>query len=105
MNLRRDFFGKNFLRIFATAFFVAFSAQADEPVFGYIYTTDLNPKGTTQFEQKIDDRYGQAHGNYNNIKMQSEIEHGVTDNFQAALYVNYSHINAKNNSVMAQLKG
>lgn len=31
-------------------------AKADEPVFGYVYTTDLNPKGATQFEQKIDDR-------------------------------------------------
>ncbi|NBV06787.1 MAG: hypothetical protein EBS06_06085 [Proteobacteria bacterium] len=81
------------------------SARADEPVFGYIYTTDLNPKGTTQFEQKIDDRYGQAHGSYNNVKMQSEIEHGVTDSFQAALYINYSFINAKKNSVAGTTEG
>ena len=80
-------------------------AKADEPVFGYVYTTDLNPKGATQFEQKIDDRYGQAHGTYNNIKMQSEIEYGVTDSFQAALYINYSFINAKNNSVNRTTEG
>ncbi len=105
MSPQRDFFGKNFLRISAITFFAAFSAKADEPVFGYIYTTDLNPKGTTQFEQKIDDRYGQAHGNYNNVKMQSEIEHGVTDDFQAALYINYSFLNAKKNSVNSTTEG
>jgi hypothetical protein len=97
---------QNFLKLFAVIFLaINFSAKADEPVFGYIYTTDLNPKGTTQFEQKIDGRYGQAHGTYNNIKMQSEIEHGVTDDFQAALYINYSHINAKNNSVDSTTEG
>ena len=99
-------FGSNFCKLFAAAFLASISAvEADEPVFGYIYTTDLNPKGATQFVQKIDDRYGQAHGTYNNIKMQSEIEHGVTDNFQAALYINYSSINAKNNSTSGTTEG
>lgn len=96
-----------FLRVMTAIFFTTNipTANADEPVFGYVYTTDLNPKGTTQFEQKIDDRYGQAHGTYNNLKMQSEIEHGVTDNFQAALYINYSQINAKGNSVNSTTEG
>ncbi len=96
----------NFFKIiFATYALMLSAAKADEPVFSYIYTTDLNPKGTTQLEQKIDDRYGQAHGVYNNVKMQSEIEHGVTDNFQAALYINYSYINAKNNSTSGTTEG
>jgi hypothetical protein len=106
MRNKQDFRNIAILLVFSAIFSASiFSAKADEPVFGYVYTTDLNPKGTTQFEQKIDDRYGQAHGVYNNIKMQSEIEYGVTDDFQAALYINYSHINAKNNSTDGTTEG
>ncbi len=83
--------------IFCVLAFISFGAKAGEPPFGFIYTTDLNPKGTYEFEQKVNYQRGQAHGIYNNFEIQSEFEYGVTNDFQAAFYLNYDYIAAKNN--------
>jgi len=39
-------------------------AQAGEGAFGWVYTLDLQPKGTAEFEQKVDVTHGQAAGRY-----------------------------------------
>ena len=78
---------------------------ADEPLFGYAYTADLLPKGKWELEQWITDREGQAFGHYHNFKFRTEVEYGLTDNFQLSGYVNYSYLNAKNNSVAHLTEG
>ncbi len=74
-------------------------AWGSETTFGYLYTTDTEPKGEVEVEQWITDREGQAHGYYHGLYGRTEIEYGVTNNFQASLYANYAHISAHNNSV------
>ena len=88
---------KNFLKVFVATFFMSLSAEAGEPIFGYIYSTDLMPKGKSEFEQRVTGQRGQAHGVYNGVLMRSEIEYGITDDFQIAGYLNYDYINGKNN--------
>jgi hypothetical protein len=79
--------------------------SADEPLFGYAYTADLLPKGKWELEQWITDREGQAFGHYHNFKFRTEVEYGLTDNFQLSGYINYSYLNAKNNSVAHLTEG
>lgn len=87
------------LALFAAATMWAGSAQASEPVFGYLYTTDTVPKGKVEVEQWITDREGQAHGYYHGLYGRTEAEIGVTNNLQLAIYANYAHISARGNSV------
>jgi hypothetical protein len=80
-------------------------ARADEPLFGYVYTTDLQPKGKFEIEQWFTDREGQANGHFHHIDMSTELEYGVTDNFQIAFYVNYMYANESENSVRGLTEG
>lgn len=74
-------------------------ARAGEATFAYVYTTDTLPKGKAEIEQWVTDRDGQAHGYYHGVNGRTELEYGVTDNFQLSLYTNYAYIAAHNNSV------
>ncbi len=77
---------------------VAATAQAGESSFGWIYTADIQPKGKFELEQKAWLQHRQAQGQYDNVLLQTELEYGVTDNYQAALYLNNRIVNAKNNN-------
>jgi len=81
------------------------AARAGEALFGYVYTTDVVPKGKTEVEQWITDREGQAHGHFHDIKLATEVEHGITDNFQLSGYLNTSYIDASGNSVASLTEG
>lgn len=74
-------------------------ARAGEATFGYVYTTDTMPKGKVEVEQWVTDREQQAHGYYHGLYGRTEIEYGITDALQLAVYANYAHISAHNNSV------
>ena len=80
-------------------------SHASEPLFGYMYTTDLLPQGKWEIEQWITDRDGQAQGYYHHFDMKTEVEYGVTDNFQLAFYLNYMYLNASGNSVRGKTEG
>lgn len=80
-------------------------AKADEPLFGYVYTTDLLPQGKFEVEQWLTDQEGQAHGYYHGFSMRSEVEYGVTDDFQLSGYLNYTYQNASKNSVNSLTEG
>ena len=80
-------------------------AYATEAVFNYVYTTDLLPKGEMEVEQWITDREKQAHGHYHNLEMRTELEYGITDNLTLSGYLNYSYLNAHNNSVLRDTSG
>lgn len=73
------------------------SAQAGEGSFGWLYTLDLQPKGTWEFEQKLQYNRGQAGGKFDLWQARTEVEYGVSENFQIAGYLNTSHVSANGN--------
>lgn len=90
--MKKIIFGSTLLAsLFAT------TAFAGEGSFGWIYTLDLQPKGTAEFEQRLQYNTDQAGGKYNFWQGRTEIEYGVTDNFQIAGYLNTSYTNARRN--------
>lgn len=80
------------------------SIGAEYP-FGYIYTTDTQPKGKIEVEQWITNMRGQSRGDYNAYLFRTELEYGVTDNFQASIYANYNSVNANANSPDGETSG
>jgi len=80
-------------------------AAAAEALFGYVYTTDVMPKGKVEVEQWLTAREGQARGRFHDLQMRTEVEYGVTDNFQLAGYLNYSYIDAHRNSPSGLTEG
>lgn len=83
----------------AAASLLARTARADEPLFGYVNTTDLLPAGKVQLEQWLTQRAGQARGRYSRLEARSEAEYGLKDNLQLSLYLNYDWTRASRNSV------
>lgn len=67
-------------------------AQAGESLFGYSYVTDTMPKNKWELEQWYWGKYGKKHGDYANSLYRTEIEYGVTDNYQVSLYTNERHV-------------
>jgi hypothetical protein len=71
-------------------------AQADESLFGYLYTTDSLPQGHWEYEQWQTYRGGKEQGNYWAVDLRNEFEYGVTDKFSASFYINSSYIYTDN---------
>ncbi|MDR3606797.1 MAG: hypothetical protein P4M08_05370 [Oligoflexia bacterium] len=71
-------------------------ALAGEGLFSRVYTTETVPQGHFELEQTVRNRSGRAFGTFNATDLKSEFEYGITDNFQAAFYVNYGYIHASN---------
>ena len=82
---------------FALSLFGMSSAIAGEGSFGWIYTLDLQPKGTLEFEQRVQYNRGQAKGSYDLWQNRTELEYGVSENFQIAGYINTSQVSANQN--------
>jgi len=76
--------------------FTPFAVAGDSP-FGYVYTTDVHPKGNWEVEQWVTNRHGQSQGTYDAWQYRTELEYGLTDNLQVSLYANYAHVNAYRN--------
>ncbi len=74
---------------------------ADEALFSWTYTTDLLPKAGWEFEQWATARWEKEHGTYRVFDFREEIEYGLTNDFQIALYLNHHYVNA-NNDVPAE---
>lgn len=74
------------------------ASNAGEYPFGYIYTTDTQPKGRFEIEQWVTTQRQQSQGSYQNFMYRTELEYGVTDNFQTSIYANYGSVNALNNN-------
>jgi len=64
-------------------------AHADDQPFVTIYTTDIEAAQAKELEQNVIWRTGHANEAFNEIVSRSELEYGVTDYFQASLYLNY----------------
>jgi len=52
------------------------NAYAGEGAFGWIYTLDLQPKGTLEFEQRLQRNRQQATGTYDVTLSRTELEYG-----------------------------
>ncbi|TWB23726.1 hypothetical protein FBZ89_102483 [Nitrospirillum amazonense] len=74
-------------------------ATAGEPLFGYIYTTDLLPAGKVEAEQWLTGRLGKAGGDFSLWQGRTEVEYGLTDNLQIAAYANYAWTHARQDGV------
>ena len=81
------------------------AAHADEPLFGYVNTTDLLPKGKAQIEQWATGRLEQSRGHYARFEGRSEAEYGLGDNVQITGYLNYSQTGAEANGVAGRTEG
>ena len=77
--------------------FSAADASAGEGSFGWIYTLDLQPKGTLEFEQRLQLTRKQAAGTYDLWRSRTELEYGLTDDIQIAGYLNAYSVNAAGN--------
>src|SRR5258708_37319324 len=73
------------------------AAFADEPLFGFLYTTDLLPKGGMEVEQWMTWRHQKNSGSFDQLEHRTEFEYGITDQLQAALYLNYNWTQAFHN--------
>jgi hypothetical protein len=86
-------------RIFGAVLFVEVCSispiQAGESLFSRLYTTDTEPAGHVEVEQTFRNRSGRSMGTYSAFDYRTEFELGVTDNFQAALYLNNLTMHAK----------
>lgn len=94
--------------IFATAVLASYGAQsanAGESPFGWIYTADVAPHGTKEFEQWVDVQNKQTQGDYTNVRLRSEFEFGITPKYQTAVYLNSRYINAYRNGIDGSSSG
>ncbi len=73
-------------------------AQADEPLFGFVYTTDLLPKGAYETEQWLTWRHQKAGGSFDLLEGRSEFSYGTSDAFQLSAYLNYDWTEAHHNA-------
>ncbi len=85
--------------------FYANVASADENLFGYIKGVEVMPKGTYELDEQITYRGDKGVGTYHAWDNKTELEYGVTDKFEAAVYVKAQAINTKNIVVDAYIPG
>ena len=74
-------------------------AFGGESPFGWIYTADVQPPGTRQFQQWIDVQTKQTQGSYTNVRLRSEVEFGINSKYQTGIYLNSRYINANGNQL------
>jgi len=79
---------------FITSFLICLPLYAGEGLFSRAYTTETVPADHFELEQMVRNRSGRAFGDYTAFDFASEFEYGVTDNFQAAFYLNTGYIDA-----------
>jgi hypothetical protein len=72
-------------------------SEAEESQFGYVYTTDLLPKGAKELEQWATWRHQKIGGYFDQIDARTEFEYGLTDSLQTAIYANYAWSRAYHN--------
>jgi len=72
-------------------------AYAGEGVFGWIYSLDLQPKASLEFEQRLQLNQQQAARTYEAWTARTELEYGLTNDLQIAGYINSYFTNANQN--------
>lgn len=82
-----------FLAIFVILF--VSESKASEGLFSYTYVSETTPSGEWEYEQKHFLRMGKARGDYTAFDLRNELEYGITDKLQGALYLNSSYNNTR----------
>ncbi|SFS08710.1 hypothetical protein SAMN05216570_2447 [Dyella sp. OK004] len=77
-------------------------ATAEESQFGYTYTTDLLPQGAKEVEQWMTWRHRKVAGSFDQLDGRTEVEYGLTDRLQVAMYANYVWSSAYHNGPFGQ---
>lgn len=85
------------LALTAACWALSFSALAEESQFAFVYTTDLLPKGAKELEQWLTWRHEKIAGYYDQVEGRTELEYGLSDSLQVALYANYAWARAYHN--------
>jgi hypothetical protein len=75
----------------AWALVLGVAAHADENYFGYSYGTETLPKGRWELYNWLSWRHDKGGGDYDALDLKQEIEYGITDRFQASLYLNEAY--------------
>lgn len=65
-------------------------SSADENLWGYVYGSDVLPKGANEIYLWATDRRNKGEGKYNAQDYRLELEHGFTDKLQGSIYLNGS---------------
>jgi len=66
------------------------AAQAEDVDFGYSYGAETTDAGETEVELWATERHGKGEGHYGAQDYRLEVERGITDRFQVALYANFA---------------
>jgi hypothetical protein len=80
---------------FGLAGLAATPVHATDANFGYVYTAVTEEAHETEVELWATDRRGKDRGHYDAQDYRIEVEHGFTDRFQAAAYVNFASHHAR----------
>src|SRR5438067_10355042 len=83
--------------IAAAALAVPTIAHADEPLFGFVYTTDLLPNDGKEVEQWATLREGRSNGDFHVMQTRTELSYGLTNNLQLSGYLDFAHTDVKHN--------
>jgi hypothetical protein len=76
-------------------------ARAGEEIFPETYLSDTLPKGVYEAEQGVTYREGKSEGTYKLWQTRSELEYGISDNWQLAGYINAYSVEAQNDNSQA----
>jgi len=68
-------------------------AFADESPFGSVYTTKLLPQGGSEAEQWLTWATSKPDERFDEVEGRTEVEYGITNRLQLALYANYRYTN------------
>jgi hypothetical protein len=70
-------------------------ASADESPFAAIYTTEILPAGGKEIEQWLTWEHGRPSESWDHLAGRTELEYGVTNDFQLAGYLNYDYFRVR----------
>lgn len=86
--------------VFVTLLLVPFCATAEEPLFGFVSTTDLLPQGKFEGAQWLSWRDGKTVGQFDVVEGRTEFEYGLSNRLQVAAYLNYEWADAYHDNVI-----
>ena len=87
----------NIWRVAAVVLAFGATAQAGERTFAYNYETTVMPKGEWEYEQQLTWKHDkhEKDSSYNRFDIRHELEYGITDRLQAALYLDWRYTGGK----------
>jgi hypothetical protein len=85
----------------ATLWLISLRATAEEPLFGFVSTTDLLPHDKYEAAQWLSWMDGDPVGQFDVVEGRTEFEFGLSDRLQVAAYLNYEWADTYHNNVIS----